>query len=196
MTLEESEALVISCYLNVEAGLPGCRNAFAERVALLRRAVGPEHKETLEEGLGKTVIFIKDHVQPGTRGVAVFARGGSQPFFLPFQFRVPLPTSIAVDATSKEGGVMLGHTDLILDLAVSPDGTRVPVGAFDETCVVPPLVVPQRAFPRATVARSSPESVRIVFTCRVHRRHRSKVEFHITGQSGASLESGSPWTRM
>ncbi|MGB2985759.1 MAG: hypothetical protein WBE26_07730 [Phycisphaerae bacterium] len=70
VTLEESEALVISCYLNVEAGLPGCRNAFAERVALLRRAVGPEHKETFEEGLGKTVSFIKDHVQPGTRGVS------------------------------------------------------------------------------------------------------------------------------
>ncbi len=99
VTLEESEALVISCYLNVEAGLPGFRNAFAERVALLRRAVGPEHKETFEEGLAKTVSFIKDHVQPGARGVAVFARGGSQPFFLPLQFRVPLPTSIAVDAT-------------------------------------------------------------------------------------------------
>ena len=99
VTLEESEALVISCYLNVEAGLPGCRNAFAERVALLRRAVGAVHKNTLEEGLANLVSFVKDHVQPTTRGVAVFARGGSQPFLLPLQFRVPLPTSIAVDTT-------------------------------------------------------------------------------------------------
>ena len=90
---------MISCNLNVEAGLPGCRNAFAERVALLRRAVGPEHKGTLEEGLAKTVSFIRDHVRPGTKGVAVFARGGSQPFSLPLQFRVPLPTLIVVDAT-------------------------------------------------------------------------------------------------
>jgi hypothetical protein len=32
--------------------------------------------------------------------VAIFARGGAQPFFLPLQLRVPLPTWMAIDSTS------------------------------------------------------------------------------------------------
>jgi len=43
--------------------------------------------------------FIKDDLRPDSKGVAAFARGGSQSFFLPLQFRAPLPTSIAVGAT-------------------------------------------------------------------------------------------------
>ena len=98
-TLEVSEDLVLTCYLNVEAGVQKCRTAFAERVALLRRAVTRERETAFEEGLARIVSFIKDDLRPDAKGMAAFARGGSQPFFLPLQFRVPLPTSIAVGAT-------------------------------------------------------------------------------------------------
>ena len=98
-TLDVSEDLMVTCYLNVEAGVQSCRTAFAERVALLRKAVGPKHETAFEEGLARIVSFIKDDLRPDSKGMAAFARGGCQPFFLPLQFRVPLPTSIAVGAT-------------------------------------------------------------------------------------------------
>ncbi len=97
--LDVSEDLVVTCYLNVEASVQSYRTAFTERVALLRRAVAPEHETAFEEGLARIVSFIKDGLRPDSKGMAAFARGGPQPFFLPLQFRVPLPTSIAVGAT-------------------------------------------------------------------------------------------------
>ena len=99
VTLEESETLVISCYLNVEAGVHSCRNAFSERVAILRRSIGTEYAEAFEQGLTRIVSFIKDDLLPGSKGVAAFARGGNEPFFLPLQFKVPLPTSVVIGTT-------------------------------------------------------------------------------------------------
>jgi hypothetical protein len=102
----ESEALVISCYLNVEARVQRCRNALAQRAAVLRRSIGKEDAEAFEQGLSPIVGFIKDGVAPGSKGVAAFARRGSQPFSLPLEFNVPLPPSIAIvprrDSTSHQ----------------------------------------------------------------------------------------------
>lgn len=98
-TLDVSEDLVVTCYLDVERGVQSCRTAFTERVAVLRRAVAREHETAFEEALARIVSFIKNDLRPDSKGMAVFARGGCQPFFLPLQFRVPLPTSIAVGAT-------------------------------------------------------------------------------------------------
>lgn len=98
-TLDVSEDLVVTCYLDVERGVQSCRTAFTERVALLRRAIVSEHETAFEEALARIVSFIKNDLRPDSKGVAVFARGGCQPFFLPLQFRVPVPTSIAVGAT-------------------------------------------------------------------------------------------------
>lgn len=44
--------------------------------------------------------FITTELLPDAKGVAIFARGGAQPFFLPLQFRVPLPTWTAINSTS------------------------------------------------------------------------------------------------
>ena len=44
-TLELSDALVIRCHLNAQAGLPGFRNAFRER-AMTRRSRTEQNRRT------------------------------------------------------------------------------------------------------------------------------------------------------
>lgn len=98
-TLPEAGAPVISCYLNLETSEPGYRRALDERARLLRKSLAGETRRHFEEALGQIEAHLRAGVAAGTTGLAIFARGGQQPFFLPLQFRVPLPNWIAVNTT-------------------------------------------------------------------------------------------------
>ncbi|MEK7408050.1 MAG: host attachment protein [Acidobacteriota bacterium] len=96
-TLQESNAPVVSCYLNLTAD--EYLNVLDERVRVLRRSLSGEPLHYFEDALRLIDTFLATGVQAGTKGVAVFARGGQQPFFLPLQFRVSLPNWIAAAST-------------------------------------------------------------------------------------------------
>lgn len=98
-TLPAAEAPVISCYLNLEAGLPWYRHALDERVSLLRKSLTGITRKYFEEALGHIETFIAAELCLDAKGAAIFARGGAQPFFLPLQFQVPLPNWTAVYPT-------------------------------------------------------------------------------------------------
>ena len=97
-TLEPSEEPVVSCYLDVSNG-SGYRDILDERVHLLRRSLPDKDLDTFGEAMAKIEAFLLTGVATMTRGVALFARGGRLPLFLPLQFEVPLPNWIAVDST-------------------------------------------------------------------------------------------------
>jgi rubrerythrin len=97
--LEESDAHVISCYLNVGRGRFGFRWMLDERVQLLRKSLSVHALGQFEEALGKIEAFLSDGFSIRTRGIAVFARAGRQPFFLALRFDVPSPNWIAVGST-------------------------------------------------------------------------------------------------
>lgn len=98
-TLPEAAAPVISCYLNLEASESGYRHALDERVRLLRKSLTGETRQHFEQALGQIEAHLRVGIAAGATGLAIFARGGHQPFFLPLQFRVPLPNWIAVNTT-------------------------------------------------------------------------------------------------
>ena len=102
ITLEETNAPVISCYLNLkaalaESGVAGYRSVFDQRVALLRKGMPREDRERFEEAMGRIEAFLATDLLPDSKGAAIFARGGAEPFFLPLQFQAPLPNWIVVD---------------------------------------------------------------------------------------------------
>lgn len=97
VTLEKTAAPVISCYLNFENGVTGYRVFMDARVTLLRKSFSGNMRRYFEEALGRIETYLATEWLEGAKGVAVFARGGDKPFFLPMQFRVPLPNWIAVD---------------------------------------------------------------------------------------------------
>lgn len=98
-TLEEAEAPVISCYLNLEGGETACRKTVDNRARLLRKNVGESGEAFVDEALRRIRSHMRTGLLPGAKGLAVFARGGRQPFFLPLQFRVPLPDWIIMGPT-------------------------------------------------------------------------------------------------
>jgi protein required for attachment to host cells len=98
-TLKPSEAPVISCYLDVRSGPPRYRKVVDERVHWLRKSLPGKDLAAFEQALAKIEEFLLTGVAILTRGVAVFARGGGQPFFLALQFEVPLADWIAADLT-------------------------------------------------------------------------------------------------
>jgi protein required for attachment to host cells len=99
VTLEETEAPVISCYLNLESGVSGYRDALDERIRLLQASLKDDKRRYFEEALDRIEAFIATELLPDAKGAAVFSRGGDKPFFLPLQFRVPLPNWFALNPT-------------------------------------------------------------------------------------------------
>ncbi len=98
--VEETDAPFISCYLNLEYGQSGWRNALDERARILRRLHKGNDLSDIEEALGKIETWLTSNLLPESKGVAIFVRGtfgGS--FMLPMQFAAPLPTWIAVYPT-------------------------------------------------------------------------------------------------
>ena len=98
-TLPVTDAPVVSCYQNLDAGRLADRNAFDDRVQSLRRGLSIQEQEYFDVALGRIEEVLATELLPNAKGLAVFSRAGEQPFFLPLQFQVPLPNWIAVDST-------------------------------------------------------------------------------------------------
>jgi hypothetical protein len=98
-TLEETEAPVITCYLNLERGAPALRDVLAERLRTLRNSYRERERFQLDAAFAPVEAYLRGRPTTGKLGLALFSRAGMQPFFLPLEFRVPLPTWISVNAT-------------------------------------------------------------------------------------------------
>jgi hypothetical protein len=94
-TLEEADAPVVSCYLDLSN--QSYRNVLDQRLRELGKLLAGDTLGHVEHALGQIEEYIASEIEETTKGVAMFARGGSQAFFLPLQFRVPLPTWLSVD---------------------------------------------------------------------------------------------------
>lgn len=84
--LEPSAAPVVSCYLNLERGPSGFREVLSQRVRMLRASL-TEGSAELEEALDRIDAFISTELAPEANGIAIFARGGAEPFFSVFSSR-------------------------------------------------------------------------------------------------------------
>ncbi len=98
-TLNETSALVISCYLNLEHGLASYREPFEARLRLLQKSLAGTASRDFEEAVNRIQDYLASELRPESKGVALFVRGGAEAFFLPLQFRVPLPNWVVVGST-------------------------------------------------------------------------------------------------
>jgi len=130
VTLAESEAPVVSCYLDLEGS--GYRTVLSERAAILRKSFpATEKRQDFEAALARIEEHLDQAERRETKGLALFARGGSQPFFLPLPFGVPVPNWITVSSlpniyhlvelkdTYHRYAVMLATADSIRILGVN-----------------------------------------------------------------------------
>lgn len=97
-TLHESEYPVVSCYLNAEQGVSQCRSYLAERIPLLRRTLPKKQREAFDHSMLRINDYVDGHaLDPGVRGMVIFARSIEEPFFAGMTFPVPVPNQLAVD---------------------------------------------------------------------------------------------------
>jgi len=97
--VEETSSPVVSCYLDLPDGsVAKARRHVVERARLVERSFVRHERADLKEAFAKVLAYIDSgHVEPSTRGVALFARSGEAPLFKALQFRLPLPIRVAVD---------------------------------------------------------------------------------------------------
>lgn len=93
--LEPTESPMLSCYLNLSKAEPFVRTKFTLRAQSLRNTVHEDALPAFDEAVGKVEDFLFGEIQRKTQGAAVFARGGSSPFYLAMEFEAELPTWIS-----------------------------------------------------------------------------------------------------
>lgn len=98
-TLPETDAPVISCYLTVHAGRIKDRNALDGQIRPLVGGLIGKARKDFEDALEPIGQYLAEELLTEAEGAAIFSRAGGAPFFLPLQFRVPLPNWMAVDTT-------------------------------------------------------------------------------------------------
>lgn len=94
-SLEATRAPVVSCYVDLEDAR--WRSGFDQQVERWQAAFPPGE---CRRWFDQAVVQIKSHLRRptlvGTRGLALFARGGPGHFFFPLGFRLPVPFSFEV----------------------------------------------------------------------------------------------------
>ena len=98
-TMDETDSVFISCYLNLEKSAAGWRDYLKERELLLEKSVPDGFRKNFSKTMGKVHSFLSEKSLGGVKGVAIFSREGSVPFFLVLEFQVPLPNQIVMDLT-------------------------------------------------------------------------------------------------
>ena len=99
-SVEETDAVFLSVYLNLENGQADWRQVLDERVRILRRVLKDDDLTDLEEALGKIEAWLTTELLPESKSAAIFVRGTfGGAFMLPMQFAAPLPNWIAVYPT-------------------------------------------------------------------------------------------------
>jgi len=94
ITLEKSNAPVISCYINL-SDKAVVKQFLANKGAELHNAISEQERKDLDAAL--KLIRSYDHPQTErVKGIALFYRGGTKPFFKLLQFNVPLPNQISI----------------------------------------------------------------------------------------------------
>jgi len=75
------------------------RGAFDGQVRPLIGSLTGQTRLDFGDALEPIARYLAEKLLLGAKGVAIFSRAGGEPFFLPLQFRVPLPDWMAVGTT-------------------------------------------------------------------------------------------------
>ena len=98
--IDETDAPVLSCYANLEAGQRSYRLILDERIRTLRGCLALGDVKDFETALGQIEAFLGTSAA-STKGSAIFARAGDHPLFRALEFRVPVRTAVL---PPSEGG--------------------------------------------------------------------------------------------
>lgn len=93
-SIQESDAPTVNCYLGVAAPY---RNSLNVQARSITEELPLALRASFWEILGRIEVFLGTGLQPGVQGLAIFARWGAGPFFLPLQFDVVFANRILLD---------------------------------------------------------------------------------------------------
>ncbi len=94
VTLEATEAPVVSVYMNLQMNTVELREFTRYRGTLLKGSLPQEQLSHFQRAMERISRYVAEELDKTMGGAAIFARNGTSPFFLALQFRVPLPNMI------------------------------------------------------------------------------------------------------
>jgi len=98
--IDETDASIVSVYVNLEQCEAAYREVLADRALALSSTLAGKARADFEAALHPIETYLAEKIRPDAKGVALFSRPvRAGAFFLPMQFAAPLPNWIAVYPT-------------------------------------------------------------------------------------------------
>ncbi len=94
-TLGSSDALMLSCFVSFENGIPR-RHLLERRARVIRATLPARQRDAFDETVARIYAQLEQR-SARTRGMAIFARLGEAAFFQALEFRVALPELLILD---------------------------------------------------------------------------------------------------
>ena len=98
-TLPEADAPVISCYLELLNGKIKDRDIYNDLSRTVIVGLREQKLYNVQKAQESVAKYLKNNLLPNSKGAAIYSRAGNNPFFLPLQFRVPLPNWVSLSLT-------------------------------------------------------------------------------------------------
>ncbi len=98
-TLPETDAPVISCYLELLNGKIKNRDTYKELARTVMIGLSEQELYNIKKTLEPVSAYLSNGLLPDAKGTAIFSRTGNDPFFLPLQFRILLPNWVSLSST-------------------------------------------------------------------------------------------------
>lgn len=95
--VDPNKSPLISCFINLESPRTDYFSEIEAEARFLAKRLSGQRLTDYEDALDEIREYVKKSVKAGSKGVAIYARWGQAPVFVPIQFEVPLKSAFIVD---------------------------------------------------------------------------------------------------
>ncbi len=96
--IEPTRSPLISCFVNLESSREEALREIHSRASQIGRRLGGQVRIDFDDAFEELQEYLEGALKPESKGVAIFARWGEKPVFLPLQFEVPVRSHFMVDS--------------------------------------------------------------------------------------------------
>lgn len=95
--IEPDHSPLLNVFVNLEGSASEALSYIESKATVLARQIDPRWRDDFQHALDEIRSYLKNSLKPNSQGVAIYARWGDHPVFVPVQFEVPLTTDFFVD---------------------------------------------------------------------------------------------------
>ena len=95
--IEPDKSPLLSCFVDASHPRSLALSTIEDEARIVMARLTGQRRADFVDAFTEIMDYLRNSLDPSTRGVAIYARWGDSPTFIPLQFKVPIETALIVD---------------------------------------------------------------------------------------------------